>query len=111
MEYKHAFRERIASELARDETLRVYFDDWGNRCYLMSHDSGVYFMLEKNTGFEYHDVLLNTNAMKQLGASYLFSAAPIDNAREIVLNLVRDTPFETENSYYAIWVYQVSGNE
>ncbi|MBO5281674.1 MAG: hypothetical protein J6B43_00890, partial [Lachnospiraceae bacterium] len=36
LEYKHEFREIIARELEKSEGVRVYFDAWGNRCYLFN---------------------------------------------------------------------------
>ena len=36
LEYKHQFREIIAKELEKCPDMRVYFDDWGSRCYLFT---------------------------------------------------------------------------
>ena len=41
LEYKHEFREIIKDELAKDEGVRGYFDDWGNRCYIFSAELPV----------------------------------------------------------------------
>lgn len=106
LEYKHAFREILEPELDRSEYLRDYFDNWGNRCYLFSAECPGYYTIEKN-GFYFRDYRLNTEALAELGGDYLFSAAYIANAAEQGLTLLREEPFETEDSYYRIFVYQV----
>ncbi len=45
--YKHAFREVIAPEIERNEWLKAYYDDWGNRCYLFSAEIPGYYNIEK----------------------------------------------------------------
>lgn len=45
--------------------------------------------------------------MRGLGGEYLLSAAYIVNAQEQGLKLLREEPFETEDSYYRIFVYEV----
>lgn len=106
LEYKHAFREVLKPELERSEYLRTYFDGWGNRCYLFSSECPGYYTIEKG-GFYFRDYRLNTEALARLGATYLFSAAYIENAQEQGLQPMRDEPFETEESYYRIYVYRV----
>lgn len=106
LEYKHAFRELLEPELERSDYLRKYFDDWGNRCYLFSSESPGYYTIEKN-GFYFQDYQLDTEAMRRLGGRYLLSAAYIANAEATGLKLLRETPFETADSYYRIFVYEV----
>lgn len=108
LEYKHAFRRILAPELDRSEYLREYFDGWGNRCYLFSSECPGYYTIEKN-GFYFSDYRPDTEALRELGGDYLFSAAYIANAGEQGLTLLREEPFETEDSYYRIFVYEVSG--
>lgn len=106
--YKHAFRKVLEPELERSEYLREYFDGWGNRCYLFSSECPGYYTIEKN-GFSFQDYRLNTEALVELGGDYLLSAAYIKNAEEQGLTLLREEPFETEDSYYRIFVYEVQG--
>jgi len=42
-----------------------------------------------------------------MNCHYIFSAAYIMNAEELGLKLMQETPFETEGSWYHIWVYEV----
>lgn len=107
LEYKHAFREIIADELSKSEELRVYFDAWGNRCYLFNGETGNFMMIPGNNGGSFEHLDLNTSKLYEMGGRYIFSALPIDNAEELKLALLREEPFETETSYYSIWVYEV----
>lgn len=106
LDYKHAFRSIIAPELAKNEYLTENFDNWGNRCYLFSAECPGYYTVEKN-GFFYQDFSIDTEALKAMGGKYLFSAAYIQNGDEIGLKLLRETPFETEDSYYRIFLYEI----
>lgn len=106
LEYKHAFRKIIEPELEKSSYLSGYFDGWGNRCYLFSAEIPGYYTVEKN-GFWFQDYELNGKAFREMGGRYIFSAAYIMNAEEQGLVLLREQPFETEDSYYAIYVYRV----
>lgn len=102
--YKKSFRRILQPELERSDYLREYFDNWGNRCYLFSSECPVYYTIEKN-GFFFQDYRIDTQALSELGGTYLFSAAYIVNAEEQGLKLLREEPFETEESYYRIFIY------
>lgn len=106
LKYKHSFRRILVPELLKSEYLTQYFDGWGNRCYLYSAEIPGYYTVEKG-GFWFQDYELNAEALKELGGQYLFSAAYIMNAEEQGLTLLREEPFETEQSYYRIFVYEV----
>lgn len=107
LEYKHQFREIIAKELDKCPNMRVYFDDWGSRCYLFTQESQNYYYLKKDADFQYQNLELNTEKMKELGCAYLFSAAEIvpENAEKLGLTL--QGVYNTEDSYYRIWVYKI----
>lgn len=106
-EYKHDFRRVLAPELERSDYLRNYFDGWGNRCYLYSSECPGYYTIEKG-GFYFQEYRLDTEALKELGGDYLLSAAYIANAQEQGLILLNETPLETEDSYYRIYIYAVA---
>ena len=109
LEYKHEFREIIAKELEKCPGMKAYFDDWGSRCYLFTEESQNYYYLAKDADFRYEKLELDVEKMKELGGEYLFSAAEIEegNARRMGLELFG--VFETEGSYYEVWVYEISG--
>ena len=106
LEYKHAFREIIAPQLEQSEYLKEYFDAWGNRCYLFSAQIPGYYTVEKG-GFYFTDFSMNTEAFKALGGKYVFSAGYIDNAENTGLKLACEQPFETAESYYRIYIYEL----
>lgn len=104
--YKHAFRKVIATELDKNEWLKSYYDDWGNRCYLFSAEIPGYFNIEKGTSW-YNFLELDTKALKELGCDYILSAAYIVNAEDNDLVLLREEAFETPESYYRIYLYRI----
>ena len=106
LDYKHAFRRVIAPELAKSEYLKSYYDDWGNRCYLVSAECPGYYTIEKG-GFFFQSYEIDSEALWELGGRYLFSAAYIQNAEEQGLRLMREEPFETQESYYRIFLYEI----
>jgi hypothetical protein len=107
LEYKHEFRKVIADELEKSEELRVYFDSWGNRCYLFNGETGNYMMIPGSNGGSYEHLDLNTDKLYEMGCRYIFAALPIDNAADMNLILMRDEPFATDASYYHIWLYAI----
>ena len=110
LEYKHRFREIIAPELDKSEYLEDSFDHWGNRCYLFSAECPGYYTIEKG-GFYFQDYTIDAESLRQLGGSYLLSAAYIDHSEDTGLELMRPEAFETENSYYRIYLYRVMDNK
>lgn len=107
--YKHKFREIIRPELEKSEYLADYFDNWGNRCYLFSAECPGYYTIEKN-GFCFQAYEVNGEALQEMGCRYLLSAAYIQNADSQGLTLMREQPFDTKDSYYQIYVYEVMGS-
>lgn len=105
LEYKHRFRKVIEKELEKSEATAVYFDTWGSRCYLFNAATGNAWMLGKNFDITYENLELNMGALKDLGCEYLFSCGQILNAEELGLEL--RGYFETENSYWGVWLYQL----
>ncbi len=106
LEYKHAFRRIIAPELEKSAYLKEYFDQWGNRCYLFSAEIPGYFTVQKD-GFFFTDYQITKKAFRDMGGEYILSAAYILNADEIGLTLLNEIPFETEDSYYRIFIYRI----
>lgn len=104
--YKHDFRRIIAPELEKNDYIKQYFDEWGNRCYLMSSQTPGYFTIEKG-GFYFDNYEINVDAFKEMGGDYILSAAYINNAEEQGLTLLNEEPFETDKSYYKIYIYGV----
>ena len=107
LDYKESFRRVIAPELDRSEYLAQYYDGWGNRCYLFSSEVPGYYTIEKNR-FYFQDYRLDTGALYEMGGRYILSAAYIMNGEEQGLVLLNETPFSSLDSYYQIYVYEVT---
>lgn len=106
LEYKHSFREVIAPALEVSDYLREYYDNWGNRCYIFGSECPGYYTIEKN-GFYFSHLEMDTVALRNMGGDYLLSAAYVANAEELGITLLRDDAFQTGDSYYRIFVYEV----
>ncbi len=105
--YKHEFRRIQAAELEKNEEVRKYFDDWGNRLYLVSAMYGTNAMVGKTEQIEYQELAYDTDAMKDLNIKYVFAAAPVTDAGEMGWTLMSGSPFASESSFYEVWVYVV----
>ena len=105
LEYKHKFRRVIADELLKSEETRLYFDQWGSRCYLFNGASGTYWNMSKYEKVKYEQLDFDMEALKDLGCEYLFSGGEILCADELGLELMGY--FETEKSFWGIWLYAV----
>lgn len=107
LEYKHTFRRIMEGELEKSDYIRDFFDNWGNRCYITTAEQANYYTFEKKWNSVIYDLDLNTDVLKELDCRYVFSAAYLMNAEEKGLTLLREAPFETEGSWYHIYVYAV----
>lgn len=103
LNYKHQFREIIEKELNKNEKLKKYFDNWGNRCYAFSSELDFNFMLQKNTGKTIENLEYNFEKAKKMNAKYVFSAVPINNNPN--LNYLKT--FTHSNSLWEIYIYEI----
>lgn len=105
LEYKHRFRQVIARELEKSEQTKLYFDWWGSRCYLFNGASGNAWMLGKTDQVIYEELDFDMEALRSLDCQYLFSCGVIKNAEQLGMKLLGY--FETEESYWGVWLYQL----
>lgn len=101
--YKQAFRQVIEKELDKNEEVKVYFDTWGSRCYLFNSQTGNYYMLSKRSDITYKNLEFDMEALRKLGCEYLFSGGEIIDAEDMGLEFLGY--FDTEKSYWGIWLY------
>ncbi len=106
VEYKHEFRKIIEKELDKSDYIRQNFDEWGNRCYLMTAKSGYYGLFEKEYMDSVSDLELNYEQMKKMGCRYIFSTHYILNEEEN-LTLLNDEAVMTNDSWYKLWIYEI----
>lgn len=102
-EYKEKFRKAIAPALEKQPATAAYFDDWGARCYLYSGTSQTIVEPVRNYPHEEDVIDIDTDALRDLGCTYLFSRIRITNAQEKDLSLVG--VYTDESSPYTIYVY------
>lgn len=76
LNYKYKFRKIIADELEKNEKLRNYYDNWGNRVYLFYSDK--------------ENLLINFKEAKKLGAKYIISYFSINHKDLNFENLYSD---------------------
>lgn len=104
LSYKYEFRKIIEKELAKNKTIRTYFDEWGGRCYIFTAELGKHYMFKKNSKKHLKHLELNLEPFKQMGGKYIFSAIPIDNASEN--DLLLEKVFESKSSAWKIYLYK-----
>ncbi|WP_191270887.1 DUF6044 family protein [Neobacillus kokaensis] len=104
LRYKHEFRKIIEKELAKNKTIRRYYDKWGGRCYIFTAQLGKRYMIKKDSKRHLKDLQLNTDVFKELGGTYIFAALPIDNPEENQLSL--EKVFVSKLSAWKIYLYK-----
>ncbi len=105
LSYKREFREIIADELELSEFNKSYFDDWGNRCYILYHEWANSYMLSKYYQGSVDDLHLNYDKMKEMNCKYIFSAAPITDCEQYNLSAIG--AFDSSVSYWRVYVYKI----
>jgi hypothetical protein len=104
--YKHQFRKVIAKKLEKDAPLQKYFDTWGSRCYLFSHELDRQYLCTKKNPIRRVDHLdLDTTALRELGVEYIFSAVDIRDYKSLGLKLER--VFEQNDLPWQIYLYSI----
>ncbi|WP_156176017.1 DUF6044 family protein [Hymenobacter terrenus] len=106
LSYKHRFRPIIAGELAKDADLRAYFDAWGNRCFLVSHELGRDYLVAGTPQRTVQDWAFDARAFRRLGGRFVLSAARLATPIRSGLQPLAD--FTDSRSYWHIYLYQVA---
>ena len=110
LDYKHSFRKIMEKELAKSEMNQVYFDSWGNRCYLfVSELEGNRDMNTRGNSKPIQNLEIDSEALYDMGGRYIFSAVEILNYKDNNLELV--DVFENDSSPWKIWLYSVKSNQ
>lgn len=107
LSYKHAFRHIIEKELGKNIELMERFDTWGNRCYLFSAELYECCVLDCNKlkNCEINHLEINVKALKELGGSYIFSAVPINNYKQLGVEFL--DKFTSPYSRFNIYLYKI----
>lgn len=107
LEYKLRFRKIIAAELEKNPVNKMYFDDWGHRCYFFIHNlnkNKVYNIKTSNLGES--EIDFNIKAFKEMGGKYFFSTVKITTAEKIGLKFLKT--FEKDDLPWRIHLYMVN---
>ncbi len=81
LKYKHKFRKLIEKELDKNKETKLYFDNWGSRCYIFDDQLGTNFNIFKSSDNKYKQIelCLNKTISKDLNLKYIISAVEISN--------------------------------
>ncbi len=106
--YKHEFRKIFAGEIAQSQDIQQYYDGWGNRCYIFSHELGIKHAAFNCNKFEHrtvNELAFNKDAFAEMGGRYLISGVEIKNSEKVGLHL--EKIFTDKNSWWDIYLYSV----
>ena len=103
--YKESFRRVIAPALEKNESSRIYYDEWGARCYLYSGSNPTIVEAVRSYPHAEDTLDVDPNALKELDCRYIFSRIRITNDKEKGLQLIGT--FTEESSPYILYIYQV----
>jgi hypothetical protein len=107
LEYHHKFRRIIEKELNKNPRRLRYFDHWGSRCYVFVAElENAGFLITKDKKIQVDNLELNTNALKEMGGKYIFSAVEVRNAGYNNLKLLK--VFEKDKLPWRIYLYEVN---
>ena len=106
LEYKHRFHKAIVAELAKDEQIREYFDDWGSRAYLFSSElKRDYFCTKDSKKRRVEELSFDTAALRDLGTAYILSAVEVGNSDKLGWKL--EKVFDRGDSPWKIYLYSI----
>ena len=105
LSYKEAWDEVIAPAKEGSPSLASYFENWGARVWLMSaSDENTYAPL-RNLTLQDERLVADTEALKNLECTYIFSRIRFSNEEEAGVELTGT--YEGHDSPYVIHVYRL----
>lgn len=111
-DYKEAFRKIIEPALSRVEGHKINFDNWGARAYIYpGTEMPVVTEFIQYGPLDDYNLYINADAFRALGGTYIFSRVPVENTKELGLELVYSkeagsTLKSGAKSPYALYVYR-----
>jgi len=107
LRYKRNFKKVIEPELKKDSRIKDYFNNWGNRCYLLSAElrDKCFLNCAQNSEVTINSLSINTEVLQEMGCQYIFSAVKILNAEDLNLNF--EKLFRSNQSAFEIYVYRL----
>ncbi|SEH05287.1 DUF6044 family protein [Candidatus Venteria ishoeyi] len=104
LEYKHDFREIIAGELDRNESIKATFDLWGSKCYSFSSELGKNYFWEKDATIKIQQPDYDYDKIKSMNGKFILSSVEIKVNEDIEFL----ESFTSSNSYWEIYVYKIT---
>ena len=105
LDYKHIFEKVISEEIEKNQDLKIYFNEWGSRCYAFSASLGKNFVISKSNTQTIEAPDYNWEVLKTLGGRFVISSLEIHNLSGKPLRFVKS--FESEESYWRLWLYEI----
>ncbi|WP_034769452.1 DUF6044 family protein [Exiguobacterium artemiae] len=105
LSYKASFRKVIRGELDKSKMLQHYFDTWGNRVYLFSSELEKEYEFTKHHQVPIRHLSIDATQLKRIGATYVLSAVPIQNAEATGLRY--EKTFQNRQSAWKIRLYRI----
>lgn len=102
---KHAVARVIRGELRKDPVLDRYFTHWGSAAYIFSAELGNR-LHERPTVLGIGNLAIDVRELSRLGADYVISSVPIDNASDLGLRLERR--FGGPADYWSLYLYRLT---
>lgn len=106
VEYKHRFREIIAEELEKDNSLMQYYDNWGSRVYMFNGVTGKNMVIRAGNDIVIENLNFDWDAFYDLGGRFLLSAVQIESATSSQLEFVEK--FIDAQSAWDIYLYKIT---
>lgn len=100
--YKHEFRQIIKGELEKNNSLKHYYDDWGNRCYVFSSEIPKQYYIKKDSDVKIMSLNLDYEQMKSMGCKYIFAGVPIADE-----HLALEGEYTSDDCFYRVLVYRL----
>jgi hypothetical protein len=108
LDHQLEFRLIIANELEKNDVLRSYFDNWGNRAYIFIdqlEDQRFNPDPRRNNEIILTEINLNIDQMRNMGVHYIFSASEINSP--YMTGLILFGEFQSSQRDTKIWVYEI----
>lgn len=103
-DYHNRFRKMIAPALDGNAWAKSYYDDWGARAYLFSGSGENVPSPFRTFQLEDRRLMIDTDAFKELGGTYVFSRIEISNDHDLGLTLIKK--YEDTSLPYSLYIYQ-----
>lgn len=105
LEYKTKFRKIIEKELMKNQSIKDYYDYFGNRVYIYSSELGKIYEVNKSISAPISNFEINNEEFKSLGGKYLFSTVEIRNYEKIGFKF--RGVFEDNQSPWKVYLYEI----